>query len=91
MYELGPVYIWQNQVGHMAYLNGQETTVRTRPIRCRTTCGRWIVAQVTSSHAPDPRFFVVAVRGDLRPKNPPSGERKILDLFSKNRLREFNN
>lgn len=87
MYELGRVYIWQNQFGEMAHLNDTETTVLTRPLAVNTDGGRRIVAQVTDSPAP-PGMYTMAEPGDLRPKNPPSGERKINDMF---RLTEFNN
>lgn len=86
MYEIGRVYIWQNQTHETAHLNGQETTVLSGPATYRTTSGKLIVAQMTDTY-PDIGAGVVAAPGDLRPKDRPPGELKIFDMF---RLTEFN-
>lgn len=78
MYEIGKVYIWQNLVGPMQHLNGTECTVLGPPMLFPgLTPG-----QLTDTLArDDPTLSIYAERGDLRPKNPPLGERSIMDRF----------
>ncbi len=80
-YEIGKVYIWQNQVGEMAHLNGTECTVTDGvSMHWCLISRRWIAGQCTDSPCERGRTYV-AEAGDLRPKDPPTGERSILDLF----------
>lgn len=82
MYEIGRVYIWQNQVGDLVFLNGSETTVTGPPARHQTLTGPVRLGQLTDSEAPGmPKYRLIAEAGDLRPKNDPAGERGIMDLF----------
>lgn len=79
-YKLGQTYIWQNQVGKMAYLNGTECTVLEPPKV--HWCGikrRDVSGQLVDTPADVGYFF--AEPGDLRPKDPPKGERTVFDLF----------
>lgn len=81
MYEIGKIYIWQNLVGIYAALNGAETAVTAGMITCRDQFGNFVQAQPT-----DTLIFgkpAGAMPGMLRPKNPPSGEQLVRDLFSK--------
>lgn len=78
MYEIGKVYIWQNQVGEYARLNGTECTP-VEPARmwdfadgCPTIMGQLVSTDYNG---------MVAFRGDLRPKNPPPGEQLINEMF----------
>lgn len=85
MYKEGVVYIWQNQVGVMACLNGVETMIDCGPNPpCKYVDKVWWGTQTS-----DPTFpgsLVIAVAGDLREKYPPSGERSILELFKQPQL-----
>lgn len=82
MYEIGRVYIWQNQVAGYARINGQETTVTGSAREVRGVDGRVFVGQRTDTPGVFyTKGFIFAERGDLRPKNPPSGEKSISDLF----------
>jgi len=83
-YEVGKVYIWQNLVGDDAFLNGRETTV-TGPLEycIRKQTGEALIGQPTDTpHPCSPGKVCYAVQGWLRPKNPPSGERGISELFN---------
>lgn len=82
MYEIGRVYIWQNQSGVLAHLNGTETTV-VGPVETHLDLitGKRLQGQATDSTCPRDSNFYFAEAGDLRPKNPPAGERSVLDLF----------
>jgi hypothetical protein len=75
-YEVGRVYVWQNQVGEFAHLNGTECTV-TAPGVVIDGVMQW----ATDAPAPNPCYVVVAYMGDLRPRDTPSGERSIMELF----------
>ena len=87
MYEVNRVYIFQNQVGMFAYLNGQETTVIGPPRKLpNPLCGHGGLHQETDT--PPPHWLrgvtetnVFAGPGDLRPKDAPPGEQSVLDLF----------
>lgn len=81
-YEVGKLYVWQNQVGEAAYLNGIETVV-TGDIADVYFQGVFIGrGQPTSSQIHGDTYnYWHAERGDLRPKDPPSGQRMITDLF----------
>lgn len=77
MYEIGKVYIWQNQVDEYEFLNGTEC------IPIEPPC--WYVYNGTFIEVYGQRvegeIEMVAFRGDLRPKNPPSGEKKVMEQF----------
>lgn len=84
-YEVGKVYIWQNQVGHLARLNGQETMVTgPKELAVDMATGRLIEIWPTDTPCncdhPEPHALA-AMRGDLRPKDSPSGEQKVLSWF----------
>lgn len=86
MYEVGKIYIWQNQVGEYAYLNGTETTVLKGPDpTLRRATGKVEMCWETDSHPPSSQsithYVMVAFVGDLRPKDPPKGEKIIMELF----------
>ena len=82
MYQCGITYIWQNQTGRHAHLNGQETQV-TSEYRTFSGIGFLGTRKGWATETPTPYGgFVLAEPGDLRPKNPPSGERKALELFN---------
>lgn len=83
LYEVGQVYIWQNQTGELAYLNGTECTVLGDMCEWggENLPGFW--GQETDSLSSDDMgvFSWIAEAGDLRPKGTPSGESSITDLF----------
>lgn len=79
MYEIGRVYVWQNQVGPFACLNGKETTV-IGPLESHWQYPTRI-GQRTDTLDPTAPGVLHAEHGDLRPKNDPKGERGIMDLF----------
>lgn len=81
-YEVGKVYIWQNQVKTMAFLNGTECVILGNMDShwCEIAGGpRW--GQETDSMDPSDECYYFAEQGDLRPKNPPPGEQSITNLF----------
>ncbi|WP_290872081.1 hypothetical protein [Aquabacterium sp.] len=80
IYEIGRVYIWQNQTGEMAFLNGTECTV-VGHMEYFKILNRddWEWGQETDSFDHESDFMAQA--GDLRPKDPPPGEKSISDLF----------
>lgn len=81
MYEVGRVYVWQNCSGVYAHLNGVETTVTSLPIEfIGITYQHKRIGQRTDTIGPSGNT-VMAERGDLRPKNPPTGEQKIRSMF----------
>lgn len=81
MYEIGRVYIWQNQVGVMGHINGTECTLTGSSMRYRSVLdGQWRDGWPTDTLAP-PGLTAFAEPGDLRPRDTPSGERRVLDLF----------
>lgn len=83
MYQVDRVYIWQNQVGELAYLNGTETTVIDAEMRFLTPEGRsergWPTD--TTKVVDGVVWVYFAQAGDLRPKDLPPGEQSILNLF----------
>jgi hypothetical protein len=85
MYKVGEVYIWQNQVGELTYLNETETIIIQGPHPFyREDKNEIVDGWDTDSPLPNsapPDFVMVAFEGDLRPKDPPRGERSILELF----------
>jgi hypothetical protein len=84
MYEVGKVYVWQNQVGDCEYLNGSETTV-IRPLGPRFKRPEYGIgiekAWETDTKHRASGYCVEAYFGELRPKNPPPGEQLVRDLF----------
>jgi hypothetical protein len=96
MYEIGKVYIWQGQMGEFVYLNGTETAVLEGPVLKNDlslhgfSANAGTVRTVWLTDSPLPQDFkglknarVYATAGDLRLKEPPNGERSILELFEK--------
>lgn len=89
MYKIGTVYIWQHQVGMYAFLNGTETTVLEGPDHfINTVTGLSTLGWITDSEVPEAmkrigHDIMIAYPGDLRLKEPPNGERSILELFEK--------
>lgn len=82
MYQRGITYIWQNQTGQQAHLNGQETQV-TSEYRAFSGIGFLGTRKGWATDTPTAKGgFVLAEPGDLRRKQPPSGERKALELFN---------
>ncbi|WOH61932.1 hypothetical protein [Bradyrhizobium sp. BWC-3-1] len=85
-YEVGKVYVWQNQSGPFAYLNGKETTVIGHAFKLQNP-----ILSSGGPHqetdTPPPSWLPHATTnccagpGDLRPKNPPPGEQSVLDMF----------
>jgi hypothetical protein len=83
-YEIGPVYIWQNQVGAYAFYNGTECrVVGPRQPFLSVLSGGVEEAWPTDAAPPSGRSYsVFAGPGDLRRRDPPpSGERLVLELF----------
>lgn len=85
MYEVGKIYIWQNLAGYYAVLNGTECTVIGPVTRYRNLqLGGLMYAQPTDTQSPTRAgATMVACRGDLRPKDIPSGEQSVRDLFTR--------
>jgi len=85
MYEVGKIYIWQNQVGEYAYLNETETMVLGGPFNSYSgSTGKPVVEWETDSEIPSRfpnHFAMMAFAGDLRLKEPPPGQAKIVDMF----------
>jgi hypothetical protein len=78
LYEVGRVYIWQNQRAHYKHLNGLETTV-TGDIVPSGFDGR--SGQPTDTISRSSGSPMMAEAGDLRAKSPPPGEQSVLDQF----------
>lgn len=78
MYEIGRVYIWQNQVGEASAYNGTECTVLEAEQWHETPSGELKLGQMVITQCGKIKG---AQRGDLRPKNPPTGEQKIRSMF----------
>jgi hypothetical protein len=89
MYEVGRVHIWQNQVGDWAYLNGTETTVTGPPKWYWNLDGKKVLVQSTDTESPIRGHMIGAFPGDLRPRDTPSGERQVFDMFKRTRDEEF--
>ena len=91
MYEVNKVYIWYNQVGEFAYLNGVECTV-TGPFErftsAMTNTPEWGWPTDTAGYPPWDNRVTYAEAGDLREKNPPTGEQSIKNLFKLPELEE---
>jgi hypothetical protein len=90
VYEVGKVYIWQNQVGEDAFLNDQETTVLAGPWDfIHKLDGKRFTGWLTDTYDPnyphDPGNRIIALAGDLRPKDSPKGEQKIMAMFKTNK------
>ena len=84
MYEKGKVYIWQNQVGEHAFLNGTETTIIEGPYYdiLFENGYRGISWKTDSKPAQEgPGVSMHAFPGDLRLKEPPPGQAKIFEMF----------
>lgn len=79
MYEVGKVYIWQNQVKEKEYINGTECTVTSHPKKQWSIAVGNCIAQDTDKKWKD--LIIVTRAGDLRPKNLPSGEKLVRDMF----------
>lgn len=83
MYEIGRVYVWQNRTGSAAWMNGKETIV----VEAAKNTRRRQETEVALSQLTDtpsmvtPGAYVSARLGELRPKNPPTGEQKIRSMF----------
>jgi len=81
MYEVGKVYIWHGLNNDGAFLNGRETMVTSKPHLVRDPrTGETAMAQSTDTFV-NPGRCTAAKLGQLRPKNPPSGKKKVRDLF----------
>lgn len=79
MYEIGKVYVWRNQTGVSAHINGEECVPEEPAANYRNILtGQTVWGQrvVNSDGVP-----WIAFRGDLIQKNPPPGEQSILDLL----------
>lgn len=78
LYEVGRVYVWQNQRAHYEHLNGLETTVTGDIVQSgfdgRSGQQTDTISQFTGSP-------IMAEAGDLRAKSPPQGEQSVLDQF----------
>jgi len=81
MYEIGRVYVWQNlpPSPHSEVQNGSECTVVGPPKYMENKAREWVVGQPTDSFDGGDRMWALA--GNLRPKNPPTGEKKIRSMF----------
>lgn len=82
-YEIGVVYVWQNQVGRLACLNGLECVV-IGPAKTYFGGGDWQYGWPTDSQLPDAMIAheVMAFPGDLRRKQPPTGLATVLAWFT---------
>lgn len=80
MYEIGRVYIWQNLREHVGF-NGTETTVIGPMEAFEYKGGGQQFYYCETDTVLDDGRALWATRGQLRPKNPPSGEQSILDLL----------
>ncbi len=88
MYKTNTIYVWQNQVGDHAYLNGTECTVTGGKERFLAAQDNdWHEGWPTDTEIPNPLWGVCyALAGDLREKDMPSGERMICDMFIPRKL-----
>ncbi|WP_426078680.1 hypothetical protein [Janthinobacterium sp. PSPC3-1] len=85
LYEVGRVYVWQNQRAPYERLNGMETTV-TSGIVVKTLHGEQHCGQKTDTIGQRTGKPILAEMGDLRPLNPPPGEQSVLELFNQPKL-----
>ena len=80
-YEVGKVYLWTEQCINKNSV-GKECTVIGNVFLFD---GDWVqLTDFTFDGSP-----VVALKGSLRPKNPPSGEKNISEMFSKPYVKEL--
>lgn len=88
MYEIGAVYIWQNQVDEYRVLNGSECTV-LGPVE------QWVLkhnGEEVEGQTTDTLWHgvngnnMVAFAGDLHRKFPPTGELSIIELFKQREI-----
>lgn len=87
-YALGPVYIWQNCVKEFEKLNGTETIVIGNVQDCEYF-GTTVTAQGQLTDTIFNGTIMAADKHSLRPKNPPSGEKSISEMFSKPYVKEL--
>jgi hypothetical protein len=90
-YEVGRVYVWQNQVGDLECYNGMECTVTGPEVEFVAHPDNKVMAGWPTDTPLMPwhrgvSTCLYAVPGDLRPKNPPPGEQSVLDMFNLNDL-----
>lgn len=78
LYEVGRVYVWQNQRWPFERLNGLQTIV-TGNIEHFDVIGR--NGQETDTIWQSGGSPMIAEAGDLRAKNPPPGELSVLNQF----------
>ena len=82
-YEMGVVYVWQNQIGEMAHLNGTECTVTSAPAVYWCVIARaYIRGQKVDTPLSKPGYWYFASPGDLRRKQPPTGIVTVLAWFT---------
>jgi hypothetical protein len=79
-YEVGKVYVWMHVSSDLTHLIGTEVTVVGLIEEFEAANGTRQMGQLTDVH--DDHYHVMALPGDLRPKNPPSGEQSIADMFN---------
>jgi len=82
-YEIGVVYVWQNQTGSCAWANGTECVVTAPGRSYISITGQVRYGWPTDTVHPEypPMCTVMALAGDLRRKQPPSGELSIIRMF----------
>ena len=85
MYKKGVVYIWQNMPDENSCLNGVETTVTEGPLNLLNSHRIFWITDTQSPTVSEP-CAMLAEKGDLREKYPPSGELSILELFKQPEL-----
>lgn len=87
-YALGPVYIWQNCLEEWSQLNGTETTVIGNVEEYGyVNNNKKSPAQLTDTVFKGQNMCADCYQ--LRPKNPPSGEKSISEMFSKPYMKEL--
>ncbi len=90
MYQTNKIYIWQNQVGQHAFMNGMECIVTGPKERFLSAITNdWNDGWPTDTPPPahQPRWGIAyAQPGDLREKDAPSGERMITQMFQPRKL-----
>lgn len=86
-YQVGAVYIWQNLVAQHNH-NGKECTIigSIKEFVCKCD-GKTYIGQATDEI--ENGNNIMALKGQLRPKNPPSGEKSISEMFSKPYVKEL--
>lgn len=86
MYQKNCIYLWQNQVGEYAFLNGTEVLVLSEAIPdfvCNdgSTCTAWLTDSPALRSEPGDPWDMYAFEGDLVPKQRPTGLDLILGAF----------